>query len=86
MIFRGYPREYMIDKGYIPFADWSDWGCLCFDTNNASPDNNYEVVLWDHEMPEDVSKLIRYSKVKMDFKALLIYVDKEDDEMKKEMN
>jgi len=86
MIFGGYPREYLIDKGYIPFASWSDWGCLCFDTNSGSLDNNYEVVLWDHEMADAFSKLIRYSKVPMDFKALLIYLDKEDDEMKKGMN
>ncbi|HEV8512419.1 MAG TPA: SMI1/KNR4 family protein, partial [Cyclobacteriaceae bacterium] len=31
MIFEGYPTEYLIEKGYIPFADWSDWGLLCFD-------------------------------------------------------
>ena len=86
MIFDGYPREYMIDKGLIPFANWSDWGHLCFDTNNASPDDNYEVVLWDHEMPDTYSRLNKYSKTKLDFKALLILCDKEDDEMKKEMD
>lgn len=49
MAFDGYPREFVIDKGYIPFADWSDWGLLCFDTNKPSADNEYPVVLWDHE-------------------------------------
>lgn len=49
MAFDGYPRELLIDKGYIPFADWSDWGVLCFDTNQPNSDFEYPVVLWDHE-------------------------------------
>lgn len=49
MAFDGYPREFLIDKGYIPFADWSDWGLLCFDANKQAKDNEYPIVLWDHE-------------------------------------
>lgn len=49
MAFDGYPREFLIDKGYIPFADWSDWGLLCFDTNNSGAGNEYPIVRWDHE-------------------------------------
>jgi hypothetical protein len=55
MIFDGYPTEFLIDKGYIPFASWSDWGLLCFDSNRNKDDNNYPIVLWDHEMAEDVT-------------------------------
>ena len=54
MIFEGYPTEYLIEKGYIPFADWSDWGLLCFDTNRNQSDNNYPIVLWDHEIEDEV--------------------------------
>ena len=50
MIFNEYPRELLLDKGKIPFANWSDWGLLCFDTNNKHTNNEYPIVLWDHEM------------------------------------
>jgi hypothetical protein len=53
-IFDGYPREFLIDKGYLPFADWSDWGLLCFDTNRHKGDFNYPIVLWDHEIAHEV--------------------------------
>jgi len=49
MAFDGYPKEFLIDKGYIPFAVWSDWGLLCFDTNKPAKENEYPIVLWDHE-------------------------------------
>jgi SMI1-KNR4 cell-wall len=49
MAFDGYPGEFLIDKGYIPFADWSDWGLLCFNANKECEDNEYPIVLWDHE-------------------------------------
>jgi hypothetical protein len=52
MIFNGNPREFLIDKGFIPFADMSDWGLLCFDTNRGYLTANYPIVLWDHESPD----------------------------------
>lgn len=54
IIFDGYPKEFLIDKGYIPFANWSDWGMLCFDTNKNQNDKNYPIVLWDHELADEV--------------------------------
>jgi hypothetical protein len=54
IIFEGYPAEYLIEKGYLPFANWSDWGLLCFDTNSNKEDNNYPIVLWDHEIADEV--------------------------------
>ena len=54
MIFDGYQTEYLIEKGYIPFADWSDWGLLCFDTNRNKENNNYPIVLWYHETADEV--------------------------------
>lgn len=50
MIYNGYPRKFLIDKGLIPFAGMSDWGLLCFDTNRGYLNANYPVVLWDHEV------------------------------------
>ena len=57
MIDRGYPREFLIDKGYLPIASWSDWGLLCFDTNAGDAAYNYPVVLWDHERAHHVTPL-----------------------------
>jgi hypothetical protein len=50
MLYRGYPREFLIDKGLLPFAGMSDWGLLCFDINRGYLNANYPVVLWDHEV------------------------------------
>lgn len=44
MMFETYPREFLFDKGYVPFAVYSDWGLLCFDTHNHNT-----IVRWDHE-------------------------------------
>ncbi|MDN3690830.1 SMI1/KNR4 family protein [Chryseobacterium tructae] len=44
MMFDTYPREFLFDKGYVPFAIYSDWGLLCFDTHR-----NNAIVRWDHE-------------------------------------
>ncbi|SDY29339.1 SMI1/KNR4 family protein [Hymenobacter psychrophilus] len=54
-VLDGYPEEFLIDKGYLAFADYSDWGHLCFDTNRSKPGNEYPVVLWDHDSPQDVT-------------------------------
>lgn len=72
MIFDGYPKEFLIDKGYIPFANWSDWGMLCFDTSKNQKDKNYPVVLWDHELADDVEQ--KYE----DFYDMIIKIDKEE--------
>ena len=52
-VFGGYPKELLIEKGYLPFANYSDWGLLCFGI--ASPESNgeYPVFRWDHERPEE---------------------------------
>lgn len=72
MIFDGYPTEFLIDKGYIPFINWSDWGLLCFDTNRSQDDNNYPIVLWDHEMAEE------FQDQYQDFYDLVIKLDEEE--------
>lgn len=47
--FNSWPQELLINKGYLPFVRWSDWGELCFDTNQNVKDNEYPVILWDHD-------------------------------------
>lgn len=43
------PTE-IIGKGYIPFADYSDYGPVCFNTSKQTDlDNDCEVVMFDHE-------------------------------------
>lgn len=75
LIFDGYPTEYLIEKGYVPFANWSDWGLLCFDTNRNQGNNNYPIVLWDHEIANEVQDEYK------DFYNLIIQLD--EDERKK---
>lgn len=72
MIFDGYPREFLIDKGYIPFANWGDWGLLCFDTNRNKDDHNYPIVLWDHEVADE------FEDKSSSFYDLIIQLDKEE--------
>ena len=71
MAFEGYPRELLIDKGYIPFADWSDWGMLCFNTNISRKDNEYPIILWDHDRWDD------YEPFSENFYSLLQKLDAE---------
>ena len=71
MIFNGYPREFIFNKGIIPFADWSDWGLLCFDTSNKIG-NEYQIVLWDHE------KGYEWEYKEKNFETLLINLNKGD--------
>ncbi|ATL49310.1 SMI1/KNR4 family protein [Chitinophaga caeni] len=75
MIFKGWPLEYLFDKGYIHFADWSDWGALCFDTNRNFANNDYPIILWDHDRPLEIQD------VSQSFIDLIIKLDKEHKEM-----
>ncbi|MEZ2443353.1 SMI1/KNR4 family protein [Chitinophaga sp. RCC_12] len=75
MIFNGWPLEYMLNKGYIHFADWSDWGALCFDTSRNSANNDYPIVLWDHDRPLEIQEIAP------NFFSLIIKLDKEHKEM-----
>lgn len=72
MVFEGYPRKHLIDKGYIPFAAYSDWGLLCFDTNVKKSENEYPVVLWDHEEADKVES------VSENFLELMVKLNKEE--------
>ena len=47
-----YPKEFLLEKGCIPFADYSDWGLLCFRVKERNADGEYAVYRWDHERPE----------------------------------
>jgi hypothetical protein len=74
LIYGGYPREFLIDKGYLPFADWNDWGMLCFDTNADDGKHNYPVVMWDHDRPYQVKPMYR------DFTDLIQNLDRQASE------
>lgn len=71
MVYDNFPTEFLIDKGYIPFADWNDWGVLCFDTNGLTQNNDYPVILWDHDNWEE------YQPFAENFEQLLIKLDNE---------
>ena len=57
MVFNGFPREYLIDRGLLPYAYYEDWGALCFDTTTKYPDGEYIISLWDQEIPFDTQPL-----------------------------
>ena len=42
------------ERGYIPFANFGDYGVLCFDTNSTNSSNDYPIVLLGHEDEYDV--------------------------------
>lgn len=74
-IYHTWPTKYMIDKGRIPFADWNDWGVLCFDTTSKRENFNYPIVLWDHDSDE-------FHYQYENFESMLPELDKADDEMR----
>jgi hypothetical protein len=51
-VFGGCPKELLIEKGYLPFADYSDWGLLCFCVRKPNSEGEYPIYRWDHEQPE----------------------------------
>lgn len=67
-VFNGYPTEYLIDKGIMPFANYSDWGHVCFDLNKL---NHSAVFLWDHEWPDDLELLYG------DFESMFLKLDEQ---------
>lgn len=73
MVFDGNPKEFLIDKGLIPFANYSDWGLLCFNATKKAEDNEYEILLWDHERWDEVEFKFE------NFTAMLVALDAEDD-------
>ncbi len=56
-VFGGYPRELLIDKGYMPFANYSDWGLWCFGLKEKNEVGEYPIYQWDHERPEEFVKV-----------------------------
>ncbi len=51
-MFDGWPKEDILDRGLIPFADYEDWGLTCFNTNKRNSNGEYEICIWDHEQSD----------------------------------
>ncbi|MFT3777907.1 MAG: SMI1/KNR4 family protein [Ottowia sp.] len=51
-IFHGGPYELLLGKGFLPFADYSDWGLWCFSIKEQDSQGEYSVYLWDHDQPD----------------------------------
>ena len=54
LVFDSFEPELLIVKGYIYFADFHDYGLLCFDANEVRNENEYPVVYIDHENLDEV--------------------------------
>lgn len=52
--FESFDPEFLIEKNYIYFADFYDYGLLCFDANEPAENNEYKIVYIDHERLEDI--------------------------------
>ena len=39
----------LLDTNYLPFANYGDWGVLCFNANIMSSTYDYEIVILDHD-------------------------------------
>lgn len=51
-IFKGILKKMykgLTKRGFLPFANYSDWGVACFDARQPVPGNDYPIVILDHE-------------------------------------
>ncbi|MBD0400586.1 SMI1/KNR4 family protein [Flammeovirga sp. EKP202] len=53
-VFEYMEPELIIGKGYIYFADFEDYGILCFDTNHEKENDEYRIVYINHEDLDDI--------------------------------
>ena len=51
-IIENYGFENILERGLIPFANDTDQGLFCFDTNNVLFDNEYRIVTYDKNFEE----------------------------------
>lgn len=51
--------QHSLDRGLIPFANDTDQGYFCFDTNNIAFDNEYRIVTYDRDFEEQVYPSIK---------------------------
>lgn len=56
-VLQGHPRELLLDKGMLPFANCSDWGLYCFRLAEQCPSGEYAVYRWDHDDPQNFEPL-----------------------------
>lgn len=75
-----YGYEFTLQKGIIPFADYSDWGIVCFDKNVKYDDGEYKVVYLDHEDPDTV---VDFKRGRYDFLDLIKDVNSSLEEWRK---
>ena len=48
--YKSWLPEKLIKQGYLYFADYSDWGIVCFDTNEQTQeDGDCPIIMIDHE-------------------------------------
>jgi len=56
-VFQGHPRELLLDKGFLPFANCGDWGLYCFRLAERRTDGEYLVFRWDHDDPQQFEQV-----------------------------
>lgn len=67
-------REDLIGNRFIPFANHMDWGFLCFDARNPVENNEYPILMIDHEILGDIESYREFNKNFMEMvKSRLLY-------------
>ena len=71
----------LIKRNYLPFANYGDWGVLSFNANKKSMDDDYEIVILDHD--DEYQKTQRYAD---NFLKMFELFDRELDETIKQVS
>lgn len=67
--FEYWEPDEIIKKGFIPFANYSDWGVVCFDTNRMV-NRDCPIVMFDHETL--YNEEVYYEELYTDFETMII--------------
>lgn len=59
-------QEELIENKFIPFANHEDWGYLCFDARKSYTENEYPILMIDHELIGDPDKYEKFNNNFMD--------------------
>jgi hypothetical protein len=72
--FDSWEPDVIIKAGFIPFADYSDWGIVCFDTNRMRG-SDCPIVMFDHECLYD--EPVQYEELYESFETMIAELTKE---------
>lgn len=45
---------FLLERSFLPFAVFSDWGLWCFSVEEPDPNGEYSIHQWDHDRPDEM--------------------------------